>query len=401
MLEELLRALALLQHLDEMAEPPVGIRFGGRRPEPVERLARIGGILVERVGRDAPLGDLVHQPGADLHLDPHVMGADHGGMQRAVIVLLRRRDIVLEAAGNGAPGAVHDAKRPVALVGGSHQHPEAENVGELAKRQMLALHLAPDRERPFLAAMDLRLDAVLFQLDGQRLFDLAQHVAAFGVQLLQPLGDDPVGVGIEHLEGDVLEFVAHRLHAHAAGERRIDVHGFLGDADALFGIDVIEGAHVVQPVGELDQQHAHVARHGEQQLAQVFGLRRLLGDQIELGDLGEPVDQRGDLLAELLLDLLVRRLRVLDRVVQQGRGDGGIVELHLGEDGGDFERMIEIGLARGALLVAMRLHGIDIGAVEQILIRVGIVFHDPLDQLVLPHHAGSLRQKRPDARGPA
>ena len=64
---------------------------------------------------------------------------------------------------------------------------------------------------------------------------------------------------------------------------------------------------------------------------------------------------------------------VLDRVVQQRRRDGGVVELQVGQDRGDFERMGEIGIARGALLLAMRLHGVDIGAVEQLLVGVRIV----------------------------
>ena len=45
---------------------------------------------------------------------------------------------------------------------------------------------------------------------------------------------------------------------------------------------VLEGAHVVQPVGELDQEHADVVRDGEEELAEILGLRRLLRDQVEL-----------------------------------------------------------------------------------------------------------------------
>ena len=87
--------------------------------------------------------------------------------------------------------------------------------------------------------------------------------------------------------------------------------------------------------------------------------------------------------AEQRVDLAARGVGVLDGVVQQRGGDGGVVEPHLGEDGGDFERMGEEGSAGGPLLVAMRLHGVDIGAVEQRLVGVGLVAQHPLDQLVL------------------
>ena len=67
-------------------------------------------------------------------------------------------------------------------------------------------------------------------------------------------------------------------------------------------------------------------------------------------------------------------------------GDGRVVELEVGEDAGDFERMGEVGIAVGALLRAMLLHGVDVGLVEQALVGVRIVPRDPLDEFVLAHH---------------
>ena len=187
----------------------------------------------------------------------------------------------------------------------------------------------------------------------------------------------------------VLELLAQPLHAHAPGERRIDVHGLLGDDLALAGLHMLERAHVVQAVGELDEQHADVARDGEQELAEVLRLLGLLGDEVELLDLGQAVDQRADLAAEQRVDLAARGGGVLDRVVQQRGGDGRVVEPHLGEDGRDFERMGEIGRAGGALLIAVRLHGVDIGAVEQRLVGVRLIAQHALDQLILAGHGAA------------
>ena len=160
-------------------------------------------------------------------------------------------------------------------------------------------------------------------------------------------------------------------------------------------------AHVVQAVGELDEQHANVARDGEQKLAEILGLLRLLGDEVELLDLGEAVDQRADLGPEHPSISLARGAGVLDGVVQQRRGDGGVVEPHLGEDGGDFERMGKERRAGRPLLVAMRLHGVDIGAVEQRLVDVGLVALHPLDQLVLAGHGARHSRARAALAGSA
>src|SRR6185312_6734447 len=53
--------------------------------------------------------------------------------------------------------------------------------------------------------------------------------------------------------------------------------------------------------------------------------------------------------------------------------------------GGDLERVRNVGIAGIAHLLAVRTHGVDVGAVEQILVGLGIVLLDPVDQLVLPH----------------
>ena len=142
----------------------------------------------------------------------------------------------------------------------------------------------------------------------------------------------------------------------------------------------------MQAVGELDQQHAHVVGDREQQFAEILRLLRVLGGEIELVELGQAVDQAADLLAEHVVDLLAGDGRVLDRVVQHRGDDRGVVELELGEDRGDFERMREIGIARGALLRAMRFHREDIGAIEQILVGLRIVAAHTIDKFVLPHH---------------
>jgi len=52
------------------------------------------------------------------------------------------------------------------------------------------------------------------------------------------------------------------VHADPLGERRIDIHRLARDPLALLGLRyVMERAHIVQPVGQLDQQHANVVGH--------------------------------------------------------------------------------------------------------------------------------------------
>ncbi len=202
------------------------------------------------------------------------------------------------------------------------------------------------------------------------------------------------------------------MHAHAAGERRVDFQRLFGGAAARFRRHEMQRAHVVQTVGELDQQHTHVVGDRQQELAQVFRLLGFLGDQVEFFQLGEALDQAADVGSEQAVDLGAGGFGVLDGVVQQRCGDGRIVEFEVGEDRRHFDRMRKIRIARGAPLFAMRLHGVDIGAIEHRLVGVGIVAAHALDQVVLPHNrrlgrlrwllnsvfgnAHACRQRRPD-----
>ena len=112
------------------------------------------------------------------------------------------------------------------------------------------------------------------------------------------LREHPVAHRVEVLEREVLQLEVERVEAEAVGDRRVDVERLARDALALRRRHRVERAHVVQAVGELDQDDAHVARHREQHLAEVLRLRVLARRELDLVELGHAVDQLGHRLAE-------------------------------------------------------------------------------------------------------
>ncbi len=115
--------------------------------------------------------------------------------------------------------------------------------------------------------------------------------------------------------------------------------------------------------------------------------RTRTSSEIAFLELGEAFYQPADIFAEQLVDFSPGGGGILDRIVQQRYRDGRFVEMHFGQYGGDFERMRNIGVAIGPLLLSVFLHGIHIGLVQQGLIRIRFIFLNPLDEFVLPHHA--------------
>ena len=169
---------------------------------------------------------------------------------------------------------------------------------------------------------------------------------AFFAARLDGVLDLVVGDGIDVLEGQVFEFAANFAHAQAMRDRRVDVQRLARNLLLPLGREKLQRAHVVQTVGQLDQDDTDVVHHGQHHLAHVFGLRFFRRGEIDFADLGDAFDDVSDLLAEFGINLVDGDRSVFDRVVQQAGGDGSGVQAHLGQQRRYLQRMHQIGLAR-------------------------------------------------------
>ena len=178
-------------------------------------------------------------------------------------------------------------------------------------------------------------------------------------------------VGFEIAEGKVFEFAADQAHAEAIGDGGVNVQSLAGDALLALGVEVVEGAHIVETVGEFDDDHADVIDHGEQHLADVFGLTSFRSEQIETADLGGAFDEAGDIGAKLFGDGGERNLGVFDDVVEQGGAERSDVELHVREDVGHLDGMREERLTGKAGLRFVLLGGEIVRAAEEFEVVAG------------------------------
>ena len=194
------------------------------------------------------------------------------------------------------------------------------------------------------------------------------------------------------LEREVLQLEVERVEAEPVGDRRVDVERLVRDPPAVRRRHRVERAHVVQPVGELDQDDADVLRHREQHLAEALGLRVLARVELDLVELGESVDHVGDELAERGLDLRLRDGGVFHHVVQQRGGEALRVEPPLRQDAGYRQRMRDVRLARLAELAAMG----GVGELERALDE-----RDVRRRQVIAEVSGELRDFRHASSPPA
>ena len=238
--------------------------------------------------------------GADLQFDALLARADDRGVDRAVVVLLRRRDVVLEA--RRAPSARSCARRRArgSSPRSCRRRTRKPKMSDSCSKPIALRSILRQIEygcfcRPLTFAVDAACRRASWSAAAR---SRSTTLCVARRERREPLADHRDRLpGLSSRKARSSSSSRMLVHAHAAGERRIDVERLLGDAPARFRRHEVERAHVVQPVGELDQQHAHVVGDRQQQLAQVLGLLRLLGDEVELLQLGQAVDQRADLAA--------------------------------------------------------------------------------------------------------
>ena len=101
---------------------------------------------------------------------------------------------------------------------------------------------------------------------------------------------------------------------------------------------------------------------------------------------GSPVDQRADFVTEEFVDLVARRIRVFDRVVQNPSAERELIQLHVREESTDLERVDEVGLARVADLSLVLHRREDVRAAKQLQIRVGTVAPHFFEEALEPNH---------------
>ena len=100
---------------------------------------------------------------------------------------------------------------------------------------------------------------------------------------------------VERLEGEVLELPLERVDAEPVRERRVHLERLARLLPLLLLALVLDRPHVVEAVGELDEDDADVLRHRDDHLPVVLGLGLLAALERDPGQLRDALDELRDL----------------------------------------------------------------------------------------------------------
>ena len=378
-LDELVRVAHFLLDFQELPKP---------LEVPFVAMIADASFLVFPMGGDALLRVAVHLLGANLYLERHTALADHRRVQRLIAVRPGHGDEVLDAPRHGRPRLVDDAEGGIAVLHAVGDDAQGHEIVDLVELDSLAFELLVDAVETLEAPIHLlHRDLGLAQLRGDGLLQVVDFELSRLPLALHFRRECLIPGRVEIFERQLLELVLNLAHTEPVRDWRVNVEGFLRGPDLPILGHMRQGAHVMQPVGQLDEDDADVVDHRQQHLAEVLGLPLFARREGYRADFGHPLDDVGHFGAKVLLDLLNGRQGVLDDVVEQAGGNGDRVEPHFGQNAGHLERVHQIGLPRMPDLTLMFEGGKHVGPAKELPFLVRGIRPHLLEKVFEPDHA--------------
>ena len=160
------------------------------------------------------------------------------------------------------PRVVDDAQRRVAVLYGLSHDPQRDQIVDLLEVDLLTLQLLPDAVQPLDAPVDLQdWHACGLERARDRASELLDSILRRPALAVDALPERFVDFRFQVLEREVLQLVLDLAHAEAMGDRGVYVQRLLGDPAPPVLRQVAQGSHVVQAIGQFDQDDPHVVDH--------------------------------------------------------------------------------------------------------------------------------------------
>ena len=282
---------------------------------------------------------------------------------------------------------MNQAQGRVTLGHGVQQNTKGHQIINLFKGKLLGNHLVVDTVKALVTPHNPTLEPRIFHEGSNGVSSVHHFLFSPQLIVLHQLLKPFVLFRIEGGKGDILQLLLQGVDAQTRSDGHVKIHGFLSDA-ALFGLLLMKsnGAHVVETVGQLDENHADVVGHRQDHLSNALGLALFRRRHVELAQLGDAIDHMADALAEVFGDLLFSGMGVFNDIVKKGGCHTLHVQLHVCQNIGHFQWMSQIRLSGQTRLSVMDPRRKDVGTLHDVQIGIGMVLKNSVQNIINSNH---------------
>ena len=207
--------------------------------------------------------DLIHATCADLDFHPSSLRTHHRRVQGLIAIGFGIAQPIAQALRSGRvlirDHRIHFPALCFFQLGGYVENDsDGEQIIHFLELHPLLLHLVPDGVNAFGSTVHLGNDLGSFQFFPNGSDEFIDVAGPFFFCLCQFACDLLVRLGLHVLHRQIFHFRLDVVQSHAMRQGRIDVNGFGRDLELLFGLHAIERTHVVQAIGQLDEDHPRI-----------------------------------------------------------------------------------------------------------------------------------------------
>ena len=274
----------------------------------------------------------MHIPGADLHFKRDTLRPDYRCVYTLVHVGFRSGNIVFKPARYRFEHIMDNAEHVVTVGNRIDDDAESTQVENTAHIDFLGVHFTVNAVNVFDSPVDRGFAAFLLQPVGHfflhgrhELFQLC-HLA------FQILHDLVITFRIKILEREIFQLPFCLLHTEPVSERSVDLHRLKGLGALFIGRLIVHGAHVVQAVGNFNEDDTDILRHSHQHLAQIFALLILFAGVLHPRQFGYAFHNISNLGAEFFCNVRMGEGSVFNNIMQESRYDGILIQAHVKAD---------------------------------------------------------------------
>ena len=229
-------------------------------------------FFITPVSGNTGFGNPVHFPGSYLNFDALTKRPDNRGVQRLVHIGLGPGNIIFEFMINRLPHGVNEPQGFITLGDGFENDSKGYDIVDFLKWKVLGNHFVENAEIIFISSQHLAfyirflhffLDVVL---DGfHEFFALG---AGLGNQRLYSI----VFIRLEIFKRAFFQLIFDPVNTEARGNGGVNVQRFPGNFQSLVRLVELQSPHVVEPIGEFDQNNPDIVNHSQKHFPKAFSL---------------------------------------------------------------------------------------------------------------------------------
>src|SRR3989344_5015056 len=286
----------------------------------------------------------MHLACADLAAHSRAILQDHRRVESTVIIDHRRIDEILERKDFPLPALVECTERLVAgrRICADEDDGEWRNTCHCTAPcfvQSLELAEATGFVQKFNPRSALNQRNCLLHLSNNSL----RPAFALGTDLEHPLKK----LRSQNSMTKFGKFIAEILQAEPVCDFDVDILRLLRECATLLLREEFYGLHVMEAIHELNHHDPHILLHKCEEFPDCFDLpcECWLLREICVLEFGERINHPLDVLPKLLLDFILREIRIIQRIMEKCHNDRIGIPSHIRKDVGYRNRMSEVRLS--------------------------------------------------------